>query len=859
MANTDNHPHKSWSARLAPLLALAMFAAALWVLHRAASQFHYHEVVGWVRATPSGKLLAAFGLTFLSYLAMTAYDLLGVAYLREPLQPRRVVLASFISYAFSNNIGLSLLAAGSIRYRLYSAWGLSAEQITRLVGFTVVTFWLGILTAGGVFFSWQHLTFPQGAWLPLSSALPLGLLFLVCAGGYLLLLKLKRTPFRLRSWEFELPTLKLGLAQLAVGLVDWCLAGSVLYVLLPEQLDLSIFQLLAVYLLAQVVALISHVPGGLGVFESMLLLLVPQGSATSAAILGSLLLYRAIYYLLPLAVATGLLTVTEALRRKASISRFIAQVSLWGTAVVPQFLALTTLVGGALLLFSGATPAVPGRLHWLREVVPLPVVEFSHFLGSLAGAVLLLLARGIQRRLDAAYLLTLGVLAAGSLFSLFKGADYEEAILLSLMFVALLPCRRHFYRKSSLFSESFSFGWIVTILLIFACSTWLGIFSYKHVAYSGDLWWHFALKADAPRFMRAAVGTGVLLLLFSLTKLLKPAMQAPHATDAAALELAAGIIAESRATEANLALLGDKFLLFDQERKGFIMYGIEGRSWIAMGDPVASGEIARDLAWQFRELVERQGGQPVFYEVGHDMLHVYLDLGLSLYKLGEEARVPLDEFSLAGSKRSGLRYTQRRLTREGCVFEVLPAAAVPPLLPDLQRVSETWLNEKNSREKGFSLGFFDSGYLGHFPVAVVRVEDEIVAFANLWPGAEHYELSVDLMRYTPQAPDGIMEYLFINLILWGQEQGYQYFNLGMAPLSGLENRPFAPLWHRIGALLFRHGEHFYNFEGLRRYKEKFSPVWEPRYLACPGGLALPRILTNTASLISGGIRGVLSK
>ena len=166
--------------------------------------------------------------------------------------------------------------------------------------------------------------------------------------------------------------------------------------------------------------------------------------------------------------------------------------------------------------------------------------------------------------------------------------------------------------------------------------------------------------------------------------------------------------------------------------------------------------------------------------------------------------------------------------------------------------------KRNTREKGFSLGFFDPVYLQRGPVAIVRKEEKIVAFANLWLGAEKEELSPDLMRYLPEHP-GIMEYLFIQLMLWGQREGYQWFNLGMAPLSGLEDRTLAPLWNRLGAFVFRHGEHFYNFQGLRQYKEKFAPEWTPRYLASPGGLALPRILTNVATLISGGLKGVITK
>jgi phosphatidylglycerol lysyltransferase len=120
-------------------------------------------------------------------------------------------------------------------------------------------------------------------------------------------------------------------------------------------------------------------------------------------------------------------------------------------------------------------------------------------------------------------------------------------------------------------------------------------------------------------------------------------------------------------------------------------------------------------------------------------------------------------------------------------------------------------------------------------------------------------MSVDLMRHAPDAPHGVMEYLFAELMLWGKAQGYRAFSFGMAPLSGLEDRTLAPLWNRAGAFLFRHGEHFYNFRGLRQYKAKFDPVWEPRYLASPGGLALPRILANVAALVSGGLSGVIAK
>jgi phosphatidylglycerol lysyltransferase len=267
-----------------------------------------------------------------------------------------------------------------------------------------------------------------------------------------------------------------------------------------------------------------------------------------------------------------------------------------------------------------------------------------------------------------------------------------------------------------------------------------------------------------------------------------------------------------------------------------------------------------ELAWNFRELVDRHGGWTVFYEVGTENLSVYLDLGLTLLKIGEEARVRLETFSLEGGARKEFRHVRNRLEKEGCSFEIVPAQGTEAVLPELKRISDAWLEDRNTREKRFSLGSFDSGYIKRYPVAVVRREEKIVAFANLWQAGDGDELSMDLMRYSSEAPDSVMDYLFIRLMLWGREQGFHWFSLGMAPLSGLESRPgLAPLWSRIGAFVYRHGEHFYNFQGLRHYKDKFDPEWEPRYLAIPGGLKLPRVFTNIASLISGGMTGVITK
>lgn len=841
---------------LKPIIILALFAIALRVLQESLSRYRYRDIIAYLSSLPADQVVLAIALTLLGYLVMTGYDTLAFEYIRHPLPYRKIALASFIGYAFNNNVGFSGLVGGSIRYRLYSAWRLNAVEIAKVIAFCTLSFWLGFVLLGGTLFIGWPPEIPSAVHLPFNSVRILGIILLLPALAYFLWIAIRREPVRIRQWEFDLPTFGVFVAQITISAIDWIIAGSVLYILLPDQLPLSFVRFLSIFFLAQIAGVASNVPGGLGIFEAVILLFLGPFFPASA-IVGSLVAFRAIYYLVPLIIATVLLAAHEILEKREGVARAWRIFGRWAPGIAPHLLAFTTFVGGAVLLFSGATPTLPNRLHWLRRLVPLPIVEISHFFGSIAGALLLLIARGLQRRLDAAYQLAVVVITAGIVLQIFKGGDFEEAIILSIMLFALVASRRHFYRKGLLVNETFGPGWTLAILLVLISSAWLGFFSYKYVGYSNDLWWRFQFRGDAPRFLRAGVGVLAAMLIVAVRHLLRPAVPDPDPPTLDELERAAAIVKTDSHSQANLALLGDKPCLFSDSGRAFIMYGVEGRSWIAMGDPVGPDEEKAELIWKFRELTDLHVAWPVFYEVGRRHLHFYLDLGLTLQKIGEEARVPLEAFTLEGGSRKWMRKMQRKVESEGGSFEIVSDPA--PIMAELREISDAWLAEKKTREKGFSLGFFAEDYVRRFPVGIVRREGRIVAFANLWASGGKEELSVDLMRQRSDAPAGVMDYMFLHLMLWGQQQGFASFNLGMAPLAGLESRNLATVWNRVGALAYRFGENFYNFQGLRAYKEKFDPVWEPTYLVSPGGLVLPRILTNLATLISGGLRGVVAK
>jgi len=838
------------------LISLVLFSAAMVVLHHELRQYHVRDIIAELRQVRLAFLGLAVLLTVLDYLVLTAYDALALRYIQHRLEYTKIAVASFIGYVFSHN--MTIVGGSTARYRIYSALGVSASEVARLVIFCGLTFWLGFFALGGTVFLVGQQEIPGTLHIPFTSAWPIGAIFLMVVFVYLALITFRRQPLKVHEWEFAVPSIPISVGQIAIASLDWLLAGGVLYALLPAAVKLTYLKFLGIFMLAQAVGLLSYVPGGIGVFETVILLLLSDYLEKSA-IVSCLVLYRLIYYLLPFAVATVLLVVYELAAKKHILRRFGIAFGKWSSAVTPHVLAVTSFIAGIILLFSGALPAAKGRLAWLENLLPLPAIEISHFLGSLAGAGLLILARGIQRRVDAAYHFTVALLGLGIVFSVLKGFDYEEATVLAVMLLLFLPCRSEFYRKASLMREPFTPAWAILIIAVIISSIWLGIFSYKHIEYSNQLWWRFAVNAEAPRFMRATMGAAIVVLFYSVTRLLLSRTVEPFPTEPETVRAVEDIVRRSRKTYANLALLGDKSFLISESRNCFIMYGIEGRSWITMGDPVGPKEEWESLLWRYRELCDLHDSWPVFYQIESGNLGLYLDLGMTFLKLGEEGRVHLKDFSLEGSSRKGLRNAYNKIAKENCTFSVVPPDQVPPLLDELKRISDAWLAEKDTREKGFSLGFFEPEYMKKLPIAIVRREENIIAFANIWTGADNEELSIDLMRHLPSAPNGIMDDLFIELILWGKQQGYNWFNLGMAPMSGLEDRTLAPLWHKVGTFVFRHGEHFYNFQGLRQYKQKFDPVWQPKYLACRGGLVLPRILTNVATLISGGVKGMITK
>jgi len=835
-----------------PAVVAAVLLLALGLLYNALREYRYHDIVAHLGTYSKTVILAALAFTVLNYVVLSLYDVLALRYVGEKLQYRRAAFTSFLSYVFSFNIGLSIFGSSALRLRFYSMWGIDSGKIAKIVTFCIVTFWVGLAAAGGV----ALLTGPQ---MPPSleifrfSSRILGVVLLAATLAYLVASASGKASVSFRRFSVSLPSFKIALAQILVASIDWCLAAWILYILLPEGKP-PFPHFLAVYMIAQLAAATSHVPGGIGVLETVLVLSL-SSFIPPAALFGSILAYRGIYYLFPLAVAVVAFTAREAWGGRKKVAGIAASAARAAAPVVPALLSAAVFVAGAVLLLSSATPAMAQRLEALDAIIPLALLETSHFAASLVGLALLLVADALRRRVDAAYWFSLGLLVAGAVFSLLKGFEWEQGLFLLAVAGLIVPSRRLFHRHTVLLTRPENAWWLIAVTTVLAASVWIGFFAFKHVQYSNELWWQFELSRGAPRFLRASLGVGLAVAIVGLRILLGSKPRLPKERLADCEQDVRRILGVAECANSNLALLDDKFFHFGAERQSFLMYAVKGSTCIVMGDPVGAETEFADLLWDFYELVRRQGVRVAWYEISAIHLPLFVDLGLKVFKIGEEAIVDLEEFTLNGGRGKRLRPPCNKMEKDGYSFAVLTAEDAILKMPELRAVSDQWMAAKKAKEKGFSLGYFDEKYLANFPLATVTKDGRVVAFANLWTSGGKHEAAIDLMRHSDDAPNGTMEYLFVRSIEWAKENGFRGFNLGIAPFSGVEDRQAAPFWNKAVSLIFRTGEGIYNFQGLRAFKSKFLPRWFPRYIAAGNGTSLAMASADIALLVSQNRRG----
>lgn len=852
-------------ARLKPVLPFfvtaALFAGGAWALYHLLKPVNFQDVINQIRGTPWHIIALALLCMMGGYTALVGYDWSALRYLGKKLPLPVVFTGGFLGYALGNTIGAGPVTGGAVRYRIYSALGLSAYDIAAIAVFGSLAFGFGATLIG-----FGALAYHPHALDTLTSlnatTIRWGSLAIVAAClAALAFLAVSKSEITLRGLTLRSPSIGIMLGQILFTAVDILLAGITLYLLLPPS-DLGFATFLAVFAAAIFAGVLSHVPGGVGVFETVIIAALPASVPVDQAAAG-LLLYRLIYYLVPFVIALIILALSEVRmasgRSMGPAMENLAPVFKSVSAITPLAISAMVFGSGALMLVATLIPPTSEIAQEYEVLVPLAFVEGGALLSSAIGAALIVIAHGLLRRVEGAWWLALGALGGGIAASLAQGLDYDRALILGAAILILLPTRREFYRTTRLTRNVLSLRWMLMILSLAAAVMAVLFFAHKATPYANELWWQFASDQSAPRALRAALVGFLALGLAILVFALRPGSFSHDIATPEDLERAREIVRRQDDPEANIALTGDKSLLFSESGDSFLMYRIQGRTWVALHEPFGDPAEFASLVWEFHDAAYAANARPVFYSVSAASVPLWLDMGLSLVKMGEEAVVRLEGFGLEGSHRKKLRTAHNRAKRDGLTFDVIPAPIPIPTMDILRAISDEWLLAKSGSEKGFSIGTFDPDRLSQFPIATVSVEGRVVAFANLWLTDTRDRATIDLMRHVDDAPPGLMDFLFTELMLHLRIEGFSEFSLGNAPLSGLEARRGAKLSTRLGAFVYRHGQQFYNFEGLRNFKDKFDPDWRPIYIALPPRANVLGVATDVVTLIGGGLRGTIGK
>lgn len=603
-------------------------------------------------------------------------------------------------------------------------------------------------------------------------------------------------------------------------LVGWCLG-----------VRQNLLAVLPLYVVAQLLGVISMIPGALGSFDVMMMLELSLLGVSRPTIVIWLLLFRIFYYIVPLALA-GLMFIHNL---ASQVNDYFDGLPLTILQNVAHFLiTLFLYMSGLLMLLAASVPDLTAQNKLLARLYPFTFFFLHQLTAVLFAMALLACARGIESKVSKAYWPTLLLLLIGIANTIWNLGTLSLTIYLAIVLFLIIISKRELYRHKL----QYSIGKFIIDLTIFAGSCILYIIvgvmnspEYSKVHRIPNFFLFPGERVWLSGLFGLAIGLLVLMLMLRYFSGGYDPFNGIHSFNA---DRARAVIDQFGGNQtSHLAFLRDKNLYYyqvDGQDQLFFMYRQKYDHLIVMGDPIGNQAMIRPALREFIARADRYGYQLVFYEVSGTMTMLLHEFGFDFIKTGETGLIKLADFTLAGKRQRSQRALMHKFDREGYQFSVVQPPFNDSLMKEMKTVSDDWLGKQI--EKGFSLGFFDDYYIQQAPVALVRDHDgQLVAFATFMPTGSKQILTIDLMRHSHQAPSGIMDKIFISMFLYGQENGYTYFDLGMAPLSNVGESQFSFLGEKIAHFIYEYGYRLYGFQGLRHYKDKYADQWDPRYTA----------------------------
>ncbi|QQU21183.1 bifunctional lysylphosphatidylglycerol flippase/synthetase MprF [Enterococcus casseliflavus] len=623
------------------------------------------------------------------------------------------------------------------------------------------------------------------------------------------------------------------LQLIAASLLEWLGVFAAFFTTgLLMGVSVDVFQLLPLFIAASVIGIVSMIPGELGTFDVMMIMGMGSLQIPRESVIAWLLLFRLFYYIIPFLIGLIFFSKNVGVSLNQRFSGIPKSLLL---EVFHKIEVLLLYLTGTMLVLSATIPEAFDQIKWLAHLNPIRLNFVMQYPSIFLGYLFLIAGRGISARVSRAYVPTLLLIAATIGYAIFSGFRFSTMLFLLLLLAIMIFSKSELFRKQLVFS----WEWLTIDGLLIGSLTILyviiGVYNMPHLNrhpthhHSMDFLLFPSEKLWLQGFV-AILFVAVAMLLFA-RYLMGPKYQL--GVSAATDKVKHVLNTYGGNSDSHLVYLKDKQVYVYPEigePTVFFQFTTFNNKCLVMGDPSGKQADFPQALETFLTEMDQWNYLPVFYESSEEMVMLLHEFGYDFIKFGEKAYVDLPSFTLSGKKMKGQRALNNKITKEGFTFDVLTPPFSAETFATLKEISDNWLDGR--KEKGFSLGFFSESYLNTAPIAVVRnQQQEIVAFASFMPTYQTGLASIDLMRHDPEkAPNGTMDFLFIQLFDYFKEHGYQQFDLGMAPLANVGTFRSSFLQERIAYLVYTFGSRFYSFEGLREYKQKYAAAWSPRYI-----------------------------
>lgn len=801
------------------LFVLAVLVFVIFEVGRISQDLNGEQMRASLATQSPVSLLILLVVGLIAVTPMLTYDFVITELLPGHYKPAYVIKSGWIVNTFTNIAGFGGLLGASLRANFYHEKA-SQKQVLFAIS-KIAMFLLAGLSLWSMIGIVVIFVFGIGAefanyWV-----------WLVGGAAYFPLLMIIS---HVRDSEFfaDMP-LKRQLRLTLGSFLEWggCAAFFLLIGYFLEA-PIPLSSVLPLFMVANVIGVISMVPGGLGSFDVLMIVELGQLGLDSSAAVVWLLFYRLFYYVIPFLIGAGLFAQDAGKRLNAYLEGLPVQLI---RKAAFGFLVVFLYFSGIMLLLRGVAPDLAFQNTLYQRLYPYTFLFLDRVTNVIVAFLILGFGRGIASRVKRAYWPTVIVLIVAMVASLREDNHLRFIVFLILVVIALILTRRELTRDRLALSwgnkliDGAVFG-LTFIFYAFAVFYNAPAIHHRHVP---DVF----LFPSERMFFTTLIGVmlAALTVYLIFRYLSAPTKSLADPYDEARLK---AVVAKFGGNEvSHLGLMRDKSLHFyqvDGEDRVFFLFKKKADKLIVMGEPVGDETQIPAAIADFMKQADDQDMSLVFYEINESLTMKLHEFGFDFMKFGEEGYVDVTTFTLAGTKRKGERALIHKFEREGYSVELLKPPFDDALLDDLQTVSDSWLDGRS--EKGFSLGFFDRHYLNQAPIAVVRAPDgKIVAFATDMPTGNNEVTSIDLMRSSADAPSGIMDEVFIHLFELAKDRGFKYFNMGMAPLANVGTSSYSFIEEKIAHLVYEYGYRFYGFQGLRSYKNKYVTEWVPKYVA----------------------------